>query len=107
MGTGTGESPGVASIFRTVRLLCTLNLVERIHGIEDCHRYCLTNERHGHHLMCTQCGALERFNNCGMQPAIRHLERQTGFQITAHLVGLFGLCPNCVRAGAPSLPGRT
>jgi Fur family ferric uptake transcriptional regulator len=102
-----GESPGVASIFRTVRLLCTLHLVERIHGLDDCHRYCLTGERHGHHLICTRCGALERFDNCGMQQVIRRLERQTGFQITAHLVELFGLCPRCVQAGAPSLPGRT
>ncbi|NJM06954.1 transcriptional repressor [Candidatus Gracilibacteria bacterium] len=88
------ESPGIASIFRTVRLLCDLQLLQRIHGLEECHRYSL-GTGHSHHLVCTVCGAMERFDNCGVQSLVQQLEQRTGFQISAHLVELFGLCPRC------------
>ena len=94
-----GESPGIASIFRTVRLLCDLHLLQRIHGLDECHRYSI-GAAHGHHLICTRCSAMEHFDNCGVQALIEQLERQTGYQISAHLVELFGLCPRCRAAGA-------
>jgi Fur family ferric uptake transcriptional regulator len=97
--TARGESPGIASIFRTVRLLCDLNLLQRIHGLDDCHRYSL-GAGHGHHLVCTRCGAMERFDNCGVQSLIQGLEQSTGYQVSGHLVELFGLCPRCRGAAA-------
>ncbi|MFQ3662693.1 MAG: Fur family transcriptional regulator [Chloroflexaceae bacterium] len=94
-----GESPGIASIFRTVRLLSDLGLVQRIHGLEECHRYTL-GSGHGHHLICTRCGSMVRFDDCGMQALVQHLEQRTGYRIVAHLVELFGLCPRCQSAMA-------
>lgn len=98
--TERGASPGIASIFRTVRLLCDLNLLQRIHGLDECHRYSLGGS-HGHHLICTRCGAMERFDNCGIQALIPELEQRTGFRVSTHLVELFGLCPRCLAATAP------
>lgn len=92
------ESPGLASIFRTVRLLCDLQLLQRIHGLDECHHYSL-NRGHSHHLVCTRCGAIERFDECGVQPLVQQLEQRTGFQISNHLIELFGLCPRCAAAG--------
>lgn len=92
------DSPGIASIFRTVRLLCDLHLLQRIHGLDECHRYCI-GAAHGHHLICTRCGAMEHFDNCGVQALIEQLEQQTSYQISAHLVELFGLCLRCRTAG--------
>jgi len=44
-----------------VKLLCELHLLQRIHGLDECHRYSL-GPGHGHHLVCTRCGTLERFD---------------------------------------------
>ncbi|MDW8144793.1 MAG: Fur family transcriptional regulator [Roseiflexaceae bacterium] len=93
------ESPGIASIFRTIRLLCDLGILQRLHGLDDCHRYCL-GSGHTHHLVCTQCGVIERFNDCGMQGVISTLEQSTGYRITSHVVELFGLCPQCLATSA-------
>ncbi|PDW04869.1 Fur family transcriptional regulator [Candidatus Viridilinea mediisalina] len=90
-----GESPGIASIFRTVRLLCELHILERIHGLDECHRYSLGTGHHNHHIICTSCGAMEHFDNCGVQQLIEQLEARTGFRINAHLMELFGTCPQC------------
>lgn len=89
------ESPGIASIFRTVRLLCDLDLIQRIHGLDECHRYSL-GKGHSHHVVCTNCGAMERFDNCGVQGLVAQQEQRTGFRINTHLVELFGLCPRCL-----------
>lgn len=93
------ESPGIASIFRTIRLLCDLGMLQRIHGLDDCHRYCL-GSGHAHHLVCTRCGVIERFDNCGLQGVISTLEQATGYRITNHVVELFGLCPQCLATSA-------
>jgi Fur family transcriptional regulator, ferric uptake regulator len=91
------ESPGIASIFRTVKLLCDLGLFQRIHGLEECHRYSIS-DGHRHHIICTICGALISFDNCGLRELIGSLEQQTGYQISSHLLELFGRCPRCVAA---------
>jgi Fur family ferric uptake transcriptional regulator len=93
------ESPGTASIFRAVKLLCDLQLLQRMHGIDECHRYSL-GTGHGHHLLCTRCGMLVRFDTCGVQELIQRLEQRTGFRISSHLVELFGLCPRCSATAA-------
>jgi Fur family ferric uptake transcriptional regulator len=38
---------------------------------------------------------MERFENCGVQSLVQQLEQRTGFQISNHLVEMFGLCPSC------------
>jgi Fur family ferric uptake transcriptional regulator len=88
------ESPGIASIFRTVRLCCDLHLLQRIHGIDECHRYSLGRD-HGHHVICTRCGSMEIFEDCGVHDLVLQLEQRTGFRIENHLVEMFGLCPRC------------
>lgn len=95
------ESPGIASIFRTVRLLCDLGMLQRLHGLDDCHRYCL-GSGHTHHLVCTSCGVIEQFDNCGIQGVIAALEQSTGYRITNHVVELFGVCPQCLAPSASS-----
>lgn len=90
-----GESPGIASIFRTVRLLSDLGLLHRVHGLDECHRYTLSSG-HVHHLICTRCGTLVRFDDCGIQALVRQLEQRTGFRVSAHVVELFGLCASCL-----------
>ena len=87
-------SPGIASIFRTVRLCCDLNLLQRIHGLDECHRYSL-GRAHGHHVICTRCGTMEVFEDCGVHDLVLQLEQRTGFRIQDHLVEMFGLCPHC------------
>lgn len=94
--TACDQSPGIASIFRTVRLLCDLNLLQRIHGLDECHRYSIGGHGHGHHIICTSCGAMVHFEDCGIQCLVQELEQRTGFRINEHLVELFGLCPHCL-----------
>ena len=88
------RSPGIASIFRTVKLLIAEGLLQRIHGMDDCHRYSLSRG-HQHHVICERCGALTAFDDCELRPMIERLEARTGYHVERHLLELFGRCPHC------------
>lgn len=87
-------SPGIASIFRTVKLLTDLDVLQRIHGVDDCHRYSL-GQGHQHHVICVECGALSAFEDCELRDMVARLEARTGYQVERHLLELFGRCPRC------------
>ncbi|MEN9933746.1 MAG: hypothetical protein RLZZ387_325 [Chloroflexota bacterium] len=92
-----GESPGEASIFRTLKLLTDLGLMQRIHGVDDCHRYALSSG-HAHRIVCTSCGRLVEFADCAIEELAARLERATGYRIRSHLLEFFGSCPHCLAA---------
>lgn len=93
-------SPGLASIFRTVKMLTELGLLQRIHGLDDCHRYSLS-DGHQHHVVCTECGALANFDDCDLRDMVERLEQRTGYQIESHLLELFGRCEKCRQGSSP------
>ncbi len=88
------ESPGEASIFRTLKLLTDIGVAERIHGVDDCHRYTLRSG-HMHRIVCTSCGRLSEFEDCAIGELITRLQSATGYAIDSHLLELFGRCPAC------------
>jgi Fur family transcriptional regulator, ferric uptake regulator len=88
------RSPGAASIFRTLKLLTELGMMQRIHGVEECHRYTLSSG-HAHRVVCTTCGKLVEFDGCELASLAQQLEQRTGYQIQTHLLEFFGQCPTC------------
>ena len=91
------QSPGAASIFRTLKLLTELGLMQRIHGVEECHRYTLS-QGHAHRVVCVTCGDLVEFEDCALKALAERLEQSTGYRIQAHLLEFFGQCPRCMAA---------
>lgn len=97
-----GHPLGDASLFRTLKLFTDIGVMQRIHGIDDCHRYILSSQHHAHRVVCTICGEIAEFAECGLDSMIRTLEGQTGYHIVDHLLELFGVCPCCHRAQSAS-----
>ena len=90
-----GTPLGDASLFRTLKVLTDIGVMQRIHGIDECHRYIISPDSHAHRVVCTQCGGITEFAECGLDTIIVQLERQTGYKIVDHLLELFGTCPRC------------
>ena len=75
---------------------CTdVGVMQRIHGFSECHRYILSPHAHAHRVVCTECGSVAEFDECGLDQLILTLEQQTGFTVSEHLLELFGQCPPC------------
>jgi Fur family transcriptional regulator, ferric uptake regulator len=95
-----GFKPGIASVFRTVKLLTELGLLQRVHSSDGCHRYELIRG-HNHQVTCRCCDRTIEFEGCDFSELTGFLEKQTGFKLEGHWMEFFGLCPTCREAALP------
>ncbi len=89
---------GRATVFRTLDLLVSLDVLSRIHGIEQgarCVRYTACAPSHHHHLVCRGCGRVEEIRAAGLEDRIDAIARQRGFRPLGHGLEVQGLCAEC------------
>jgi Fur family ferric uptake transcriptional regulator len=86
---------GRVSVYRTLDLLETLNLVRRVHGEEGSHTYARADRPEGHYLVCQNCGQVTEFPCPGLEEWLEAVGRRSGFEIRKHLVQLEGICSLC------------
>lgn len=82
---------GLATVYRTLRILEELNVVESRHLGEGHSHY----EMRGHdhlHVVCSRCGALA---DVALPIDIQKIASATGFVIAKARLELVGLCPAC------------
>ena len=92
-------SVGRATVFRTLDVLAQLGVLDRLHGPDGCHSYVLGmgEGTHYHHLVCSSCGTVVPFEGCNVEEMLADLQRSTRFEISNHMLEVFGLCENCQR----------
>jgi len=91
---------GRATVFRTLDLLVSLDVLSRIHGIEQgsrCIRYTACAPSHHHHLVCRSCGRVDEIRASGLEQRIEALARARGFEPLGHGLEVQGLCADCRR----------
>lgn len=93
---------GRATVFRALEVLVELRVVERIDLPTGLHAYVACEPAHHHHVVCSSCGRSADIADEGLRTVVRDVARRTGYQVTDHRLELFGLCPDCQTAAAPS-----
>lgn len=88
---------GLTTVYRTLDLLVDLGYIQRIHLEKGCHSYAPAVQRHGHQIVCSNCGRIQEFEGCDLDPLIKTLQSKTGYTINIHMLELLGLCPDCQR----------
>lgn len=91
---------GRATVFRTLDLLVSLDVLSRIHGIEQgarCVRYTACAPTHHHHLVCRRCGRVDEIRASGLEDRIDAAARARGFEPLGHGLEVQGLCGDCRR----------
>ena len=86
---------GRATVFRALDLFEELGVVERLDLPSGDHAYVPCEPLHHHHVICSNCGHTEDVDDAGLLAVTAEIGRRTGFQIDAHRLELFGLCPAC------------
>jgi len=109
------------TVYRTLDLLRSLGLVERLHHPDGCSSFMPApsspraghRTAHGHHVTCERCRRTVEFSGCAIGELARSARAQTGFTVHSHWLELTGLCPDCRRAAAagdasakPAAPAR-
>jgi Fur family ferric uptake transcriptional regulator len=88
---------GRATVFRSLELLTSLDLVERVDLPSGEHAYVTCEPTHHHHLVCSSCGRAVGVEEGDLDVALQEIGRRTGYQIDSHRLELFGLCASCQR----------
>jgi Fur family ferric uptake transcriptional regulator len=86
---------GIVTVYRTLEVLAELGLIQRVHLDGDCHSYVRADRGHSHQIICRECGRVEAFADCALDPLLSTLRKRTGYLIESHWLELLGRCPNC------------
>ena len=98
----SGRSVGPATVYRTLELLESLKLVQRLDVGGGAARYepaMPGGEHHHHHLVCDRGGRVTPFEDPGLERAIDRLAGRVDYRVGEHDVILRGTCPSCGRTG--------
>lgn len=94
-----GHTIGLVSVYRTLDLLNKLAIVCLVHMEDGSQGYVLASEGHHHHIVCRLCDRVMEFNGMNdLDDLLIRVESETGFQVSDHLLQLYGLCPECQKA---------
>ncbi len=80
-----------ASVYRSIKLFYELGIVNEINFADNKIRYELTNKKHHHHIICSECGEIKELPIC----ILSEIETLTDYKITKHNLEFMGLCPKC------------
>jgi Fur family ferric uptake transcriptional regulator len=92
-----GAAPGVgrATVFRTVKLLQESDVVCRVILEDGSIRYQISRGGHHHHLVCSECGAVQEFASPRLDALIQQTAEAEAFELEGHSLELYGRCANC------------
>lgn len=89
---------GLATVYRTLELLSELKVVDKINFGDGVSRYDLRQEgasRFHHHLICTDCGAVEEIQEDLLGEVEKKVERDWRFKVKDHRLTFHGICDKC------------
>lgn len=94
---------GLATVYRTLKLLAESGVVRVVEIPGDPPRYELADKAHHHHFSCRLCACVYEIPGC-----CGHFEEHLppGFRLESHEVILFGICKNCA-GGVQARESRT
>jgi Fe2+ or Zn2+ uptake regulation protein len=93
---------GRATVFRTLKLLVEMDVLCRVLLDDGSLRYRWSRRGHHHHLVCSECGAVEDFTACDVAELVSELTRRAGFTVDGHWLEVYGRCAACTSNGAVS-----
>ena len=97
-----GYGIGLATTYRTVKLLASLGLLRELDFAEGHKHYELATEDDAphHHLICTRCSRTVEFEQAPLLGLGREVALAHRFHLQDVQLKVFGVCPECHAAGA-------
>ena len=97
------RSIGLATVYRTLHLLCQAGIVqEREFGDGQARYEIVSNHNHHDHLVCLKCGKIIEFENMDIENLQEQVAREHSFMIRRHKLELYGECRDCQAATTPA-----
>lgn len=84
-----------ATIFRMMNDFLEKGITRQIQLNEGKARYELSNKRHHHHLICTNCGKIKEVEGDFLKQMEEEIYKDKKFKVKDHSLEFFGLCADC------------
>ena len=86
---------GLATIYRTLNLLCELGIGQQRHFGDSKVLYDnVLNKKHHDHLICVECGKIVEFECPDIEKIQEEIAEKNGFLLQNHRLELYGRCKN-------------
>ncbi|WP_208591225.1 Fur family transcriptional regulator [Gracilibacillus suaedae] len=82
----------VDTIYRNIKIFEELDIIESTELSGEKHYRFKCSSDHHHHIICTDCGAVEKIEMCPMDAIT---DTPEGFTITHHKFEIYGYCDEC------------
>ncbi|NHZ72635.1 MAG: transcriptional repressor [Aquificales bacterium] len=91
------DAPNVGrmTVYRTLDIMCQLNLVHPVYQGTGAAHYVLLHDGHHHHLICSHCGKVIEFDECMVVEIETAVAQKFNFTIQGHMLEFYGLCAGC------------
>lgn len=91
------ERVSLATVYRTLRLLSSMGLLQELELPEGGRRFELASDAHPdhHHLVCVRCGRTEEFESPAVLAAGEGAAGRHGFRLLECVLNVRALCPRC------------
>lgn len=87
---------GLATIYRTLNLLCEVGIAQQRHFGDAKTLYDnVSRKSHHDHLICTQCGRITEFESPAIERLQEEVARRNRYVIHNHRLELYGVCEDC------------
>lgn len=89
---------GLATVYRTLLLLDSMELVYKMDFDDGCSRYEInsnTEDHRHHHLICLKCGSVAEVKEDLLDSLEEQILEKNGFIVKDHRVKFYGYCSKC------------
>lgn len=88
---------GLATVYRTLEILASLDILHKIEFGDGCTRYEFSDAEvhHHHHLICVNCGKVMEFNDDLLETLEAWVAKKTNFLVIDHQLKFYGYCRDC------------
>lgn len=93
-----GEAIGLATIYRVLTQFEAAGLVKRHYFEGGNSVFELARGDHHDHILCVKCGRVDEFKDELIEKRQKQIARDLNYQLTDHLLYLYGVCPKCRNA---------
>lgn len=88
-------SVGIATVYRTLTVLEENGLVSSISLGAQGKKYEIANKPHHDHIICEKCDKIVEFENDKIEELQHTIAKENDFQLTKHIMQLYGICKEC------------
>lgn len=93
---GINPTIGIATVYRTMKLLCECGLCRELILEDGKTRFeAVYGHEHHDHLICTKCGKFVEIVSPDIEKFQEKIAREYGFLLESHRHNLYGICITC------------